>query len=372
MAPNSELSTIDETPVQQMADSTDTQQFIVKYRKNYYDISEFLHKHPGGLNTLKGLQNADMTGRFMKAPPHSDAAMYLMQEYKIVTKSKNKLNGHVRTELKENIEIIEEYEHDDNNNSSSDKNSSGLIDESMEHLVDWSQAMLPQIPRITQYYDEWVHKPVDRPLRLFAPWYLEMCTKTPWWVVPTFWLPVISKLIYDEFINELQMQNTLKLTLLSLYFLTGILFWTFLEYTLHRYVFHMEVKPNTHPWLCTLHFMIHGLHHKVPFDPMRLVFPPLPGVIIASILYSPISLCLPRPRVILAGALFGYLCYDMIHYYLHYGNPSVKHLYHMKRYHYQHHFAHQDMGYGISSPLWDFVFNTSIHLRKLRYHLKWK
>lgn len=145
-----------------------------------------------------------------------------------------------------------------------------------------------------------------------------------------------------------------------------------MEYTLHRYVFHMEVKPNSHPWLCTFHFTIHGLHHKVPFDSMRLVFPPLPGVILASIIYAPLSLCLPRPRVLLAGALFGYLCYDMIHYYLHYGSPSLKHLYHMKRYHYQHHFAHQDLGYGISSPLWDFVFNTRIHLRKLRFHLKWK
>lgn len=166
--------------------------------------------------------------------------------------------------------------------------------------------------------------------------------------------------------------HKLQLTVLTLYFLTGILFWTFLEYVLHRFLFHMEVKPNTHPWLCTLHFTIHGLHHKVPFDPMRLVFPPLPGVIIATIIYAPLSLCLPQPRVMLAGALFGYLCYDMIHYYLHYGSPTLKHLYHMKRYHYQHHFAHQDMGYGISSPLWDFVFNTRIHLRKLKYHLKWK
>lgn len=136
MAPNSELSTIDDTPVQQMAENSN--KFIVKYRKNYYDISDFLHKHPGGINTLKGLQNADMTGRFMKAPPHSDAAMYLMQEYKIVGLESNKTkvnklkNGHVREELKENVEIIEEFEHDDNNNSSSDKNTSGLIDESME------------------------------------------------------------------------------------------------------------------------------------------------------------------------------------------------------------------------------------------------
>lgn len=34
----------------------------------------------------------------------------------------------------------------------------------------------------------------------------------------------------------------------------------------------------------------------------------------------------------------------MIHYYIHYGSPNGGHLYHMKRYHYQHHFVHHDLG----------------------------
>lgn len=63
------------------AESND--KFIVKYRQQYYDLSRFMHKHPGGINTLKGLNSGDMTARFLKAPPHSDAAMYLMREYKI-------------------------------------------------------------------------------------------------------------------------------------------------------------------------------------------------------------------------------------------------------------------------------------------------
>lgn len=51
--------------------------------------------------------------------------------------------------------------------------------------------------------------------------------------------------------------------------------------------------------------------------------------------------------------------------------PSARAFVHMKRYHHHHHFSHQTSGYGISSPLWDFVFNTRIHLRKLRYQLRW-
>lgn len=337
--------------------------FVVKYRQQFYDLTNFMHKHPGGINTLKGLNETDITTRFMKAPPHSDAAMYLMREYKIGPGYSKKRTP---TKPAENgVELLQNpKESEDNNNNQ--------LDESMEHLVDWSKAMLPQIANITKYYDEWVHKPVDRPLRLFGPWYLEMCTKTPWWVVPLFWIPVIIGIAMQEF--QAKAQNINDIALLSGYVLFGVLFWTLLEYVLHRWVFHVKLTSDTGPWLCTFHFMIHGLHHKVPFDPMRLVFPPLPGVILAVIIYTPISFILQNhnPRLILSGALLGYLCYDMIHYYLHYGNPTANHhLYDMKRYHYQHHFAHQDLGYGISSPLWDIIFKTRIHLRKLKFQLRW-
>lgn len=55
----------------------------------------------------------------------------------------------------------------------------------------------------------------------------------------------------------------------------------------------------------------------------------------------------------------GYLAYDMIHYYIHYGSPSGGHLYHMKRYHYQHHFVHHDLGkfFTTHSPHGNVVFS---------------
>ncbi|XP_061392765.1 uncharacterized protein LOC133328233 [Musca vetustissima] len=376
MPPNSENTSLETSaPAEENNDATTTDddlkgKCIVKYRKNFYDITRFLHKHPGGINTLRGLENADMTARFMRAPPHSDAAMYLMKEYQIKTTPAKWRNGrrHTANQIKENIEIVEEVDGDE----MADKHNNNGLDDSMEHLVDWSKAMLPQIAKITPYYNEWVHKPVDRPLRLFGPWYLEMCTKTPWWLVPAFWIPVISTIIYNQFNESVANRDLLKITFLSVYFLMGILLWTLLEYVLHRHVFHMQMKENPNPWLCTFHFMIHGLHHKVPFDPMRLVFPPLPAVILCLTFYIPLSYIAPYPRVLLAGSLLGYLGYDMIHYYLHYGNPSLKQLYFMKRYHYQHHFAHQDQGFGVSNPLWDFVFQTRICLRKLTFRLKWK
>lgn len=64
-------------------------------------------------------------------------------------------------------------------------------------MVDWSKPMIPQIGKLGNQYSDWVHKPVDRPLRLFYYDFLEILTKTPWWLVPVYWIPVIIYLIYD-------------------------------------------------------------------------------------------------------------------------------------------------------------------------------
>lgn len=57
--------------------------------------------------------------------------------------------------------------------------------------------MIPQISKLGDVYAEWVNMPVDRPLRLFGPDWVEMLTKTPWWAVPTFWIPTIAYILYS-------------------------------------------------------------------------------------------------------------------------------------------------------------------------------
>lgn len=61
----------------------------------------------------------------------------------------------------------------------------------------------------------------------------------------------------------------------------------------------------------------------------------------------------------------------MIHYYIHYGSPSIGYLYTLKRSHYQHHFVHHERGFGISNSMWDVALGTRILLRKLQYVLRW-
>lgn len=69
---------------------------VISYKSKLYDLSKFQHKHPGGINTLKGLHNTDIRQRFENSPPHSDAALYLMKEYEIGHTTEANINGNVQ------------------------------------------------------------------------------------------------------------------------------------------------------------------------------------------------------------------------------------------------------------------------------------
>src|SRR5688572_21302802 len=96
------------------------------------------------------------------------------------------------------------------------------------------------------------------------------------------------------------------------------------------------------------------------FFRLRLVMPPVLGFAIAFpimlIAYSilPIKIA----HAIMAGAKFGYICYDLTHYHLHHARPFGKHLREMKTYHLAHHYKNYELGYGITSKIWDNVFGT--------------
>lgn len=58
------------------------EKFIVEYRNQLYDITEFMRKHPGGINTLHGYNRKDIEEKFRKVD-HSAAAEYLLKDYKL-------------------------------------------------------------------------------------------------------------------------------------------------------------------------------------------------------------------------------------------------------------------------------------------------
>ena len=57
-------------------------------------------------------------------------------------------------------------------------------------------------------------------------------------------------------------------------FMLGIVVWTFIEYTVHRFVFHIDALLPNHPKAFVAHFLLHGVHHYLPMDkyvPMSLL-----------------------------------------------------------------------------------------------------
>jgi dihydroceramide fatty acyl 2-hydroxylase len=137
----------------------------------------------------------------------------------------------------------------------------------------------------------------------------------------------------------------------------GYLLWTLTEYWMHRIVFHFEPEDGIG---ARLHWIIHGVHHDHPNDPMRLVMPPSVSVPLAALFFAGFVAVAGTPSAypLTAGFLSGYLVYDMLHYHLHHHVPRSRVGRWLRELHMRHHFQDDSRGYGISAPLWDHVFRT--------------
>jgi dihydroceramide fatty acyl 2-hydroxylase len=140
--------------------------------------------------------------------------------------------------------------------------------------------------------------------------------------------------------------------------LGGYLLWTLFEYWLHRLVFHFEPEQGLG---ARMHWIIHGVHHDHPNDPLRLVMPPSVSVPLGALLFGLIYLAFGPSYGPSVGAGFfvGYLAYDLVHYYLHHFRPRGPLGRILRERHMRHHFQDETRGFGISAPYWDEVFGTS-------------
>jgi sterol desaturase/sphingolipid hydroxylase (fatty acid hydroxylase superfamily) len=140
--------------------------------------------------------------------------------------------------------------------------------------------------------------------------------------------------------------------------LGGYLFWTLTEYWMHRMVFHFEPQDGIG---ARLHWIIHGVHHDHPNDPMRLVMPPSVSVPLALVFYALFVVVLGADAgaAFARGFLAGYLIYDMTHYHLHHHTPRTRAGRLLREAHMRHHFQDDTRGFGVSAPWWDHVFGTA-------------
>ena len=141
-----------------------------------------------------------------------------------------------------------------------------------------------------------------------------------------------------------------------LFFLLGILLWTITEYTIHRWAFHIE--PTTENGR-KIHFLVHGVHHDYPRDRTRLVMPLLVSLPLATMFYFLYMWIFgPYYLSVFSGFVFGYVSYDSIHYATHHWKMKSKFGNWLRIYHLRHHYEDEHTAYGVSNPLWDYIFGT--------------
>jgi len=172
--------------------------------------------------------------------------------------------------------------------------------------------------------------------------------------------PVVPVVIFVPVIvvlSAIGLQEVSFLAFVGL-FIGGYLTWTLFEYWLHRLVFHFEPDNGIG---ARLHWIIHGVHHDHPNDPMRLVMPPALSVPLAAAFVYVFYLVIGSPGFLPFGAAFlaGYLGYDMLHYHVHHHRPKTALGKKLRELHMRHHFQDHERGYGVSAPFWDHVFGTA-------------
>jgi len=188
-------------------------------------------------------------------------------------------------------------------------------------------------------------------VRMFKSDFLEALSKVHFFVPLIVYVPVIIYCIYKAFVTSIGVLTFFEM-------LAGGLFvWTFVEYILHRFIFHYMPKPK---WAQRLHFIFHGVHHDYPSDAKRLVMPPSASIPLAVGFYFLFNALLPANYVygFFPGFIVGYLVYDISHYAIHHFNFKANFWKKIKQHHMLHHYQDPTKGYGVSSPLWDKVFRS--------------
>lgn len=193
--------------------------------------------------------------------------------------------------------------------------------------------------------------------RLFESEYLEMLTKTHPLVIWGMYIPVIAWMLYHA-----HDRYGMAVGRVALVFFSGLLFWSFFEYIAHRFIFHW-VSEN--PRIQRISYVMHGNHHEYPRDRQRLFMPPVPSIIISSLIFSiQYAIGGTYAFAFFPGFILGYLMYGTMHYAIHAWNPPFKWMKGLWRNHHLHHYKNEHQGFGVSSTLWDHVFGTMFDLKK--------
>jgi hypothetical protein len=140
--------------------------------------------------------------------------------------------------------------------------------------------------------------------------------------------------------------------------MAGIISWGFVEYGLHRFIFHHDARSQ---WGQRMVYQMHMSHHEFPkaldqlFSGLRTSAP------IATIYFLLGWIILGHWQAtafLFLGLIIGYFSYELLHYQAHHLAPKWRIFQYMKKYHMLHHHQSPKLRYGVTTPLFDLLFGT--------------
>jgi 4-hydroxysphinganine ceramide fatty acyl 2-hydroxylase len=224
--------------------------------ENVYDLTDFIESHPGGGNLILDYAGKDVADILKDeiSHTHSETAYEILDDSLVgFLVSDKPINGaaaihgaakttalengngeadgdgpkpHPRTGMSSAEDLSKETDYDK--------------DYKTHKFLDLNRPLFPQIwygGYSKKFYLEQVHRPRHYKGGQSAPLFgnfLEPLTKTPWWIIPTLYWPIIA---YGTWYASRGFENHLLQAGLWVF---GFYFWTIIEYVMHRFLFHLD------------------------------------------------------------------------------------------------------------------------------------
>src|SRR5215813_15536697 len=139
---------------------------------------------------------------------------------------------------------------------------------------------------------------------------------------------------------------------------SGFLSWGLIEYVVHRFVFHLDTFP-----IFRRNFLnsSHLAHHENPkamndlFANLRMSVPIATAYWLLA--WEVLGTWLAASYLFM-GLVVGYFSYEWLHFQAHHGKSRLPLLRYLRKYHLLHHYRTPDHRFGVTSPVFDWLFGT--------------
>lgn len=244
-----------------------------------FDVTDFIDSHPGGGELVLEYGGKDVT-EILKdeiSHTHSEAAYEVLEDSfvgfvateKVLEAAVQSTHPDSIIPLPPNREGLQElkdsgvtdgvpvYKATGLSSAEDLSKETDLVDDYKKHkFLDLNKPLLLQIwfgGFSKDFYIEQIHRPRHYKGGASAPLFgnfLEPLSKTAWYVVPIVWLPPVA---YGSYLAQQNLPSTLEW---ASYWCLGLFLWTFFEYILHRFLFHVDKydAPHCHPMIRTANF----------------------------------------------------------------------------------------------------------------------